>query len=115
MSDAPRDVTPATTLTEAVAVLAGLGDEGAALAGGTWVMRRPVPYFELETRAWISTSMGRVPSMQAVTTEPAASAGRSARNICEGFATGASPELVISNTPTSFAAPKRFLVARTMR
>jgi carbon-monoxide dehydrogenase medium subunit len=41
MSDAPRDVTPATTLTEAVAVLAGLGDEGAALAGGTWVMRRP--------------------------------------------------------------------------
>jgi carbon-monoxide dehydrogenase medium subunit len=28
-----------TTLTEAVAALAGLGDEGAALAGGTWVMR----------------------------------------------------------------------------
>jgi len=39
MSDAPGYVRPVTTLTEAVAALADLGDEGAALAGGTWVMR----------------------------------------------------------------------------
>ncbi len=53
--------------------------------------------------------------MQAVTTEPAAPTGLSCKNISEGFATAMNPAPVISKTPTSLAAPKRFFVARTMR
>jgi hypothetical protein len=53
--------------------------------------------------------------MHAVTTDPATPCGRSCKNISDGFATGTSPSPVISKTPSSLAAPKRFLVARTMR
>ena len=41
--------------------------------------------------------------------------GRSARNICEGFGTARRPVPVISNTPSSLTAPKRFFTARTTR
>ncbi len=40
---------------------------------------------------------------------------RSARNSWDGLGTSRSPVLVISNTPSSFAAPNRFLNARTTR
>jgi aerobic carbon-monoxide dehydrogenase medium subunit len=47
-------VQPAATVAEAVAALTDLGDEGAAIAGGTWVMRAPP---RAETRA--STKVSR--------------------------------------------------------
>src|SRR5499427_9910392 len=59
--------------------------------------------------------MGRDPSMEHNTAEPAAFVGRSARNSFDGFGTGRRPADVISNTPNSLTAPKRFLTARTTR
>ena len=53
--------------------------------------------------------------MQQSTTEPGAFAGRSARNNCDGFGTARSPAPVISKTPSSLTAPKRFFTARTTR
>ena len=41
MSVLTGNVEPAATLAGAVATLARLGGEGAAIAGGTWVMRGP--------------------------------------------------------------------------
>ena len=78
-------------------------------------MRRGVPKDVGETRACTSTSMGREPSSVATTAEPGEPSGRSARKRAEGLATGVSPEPVISKTPISEMAPKRFFTARTMR
>ena len=77
--------------------------------------RRGVASAEGESRAWISTSSGRVPSMPANTAVPLALPRRSARNRAEGLATSTRPPAVISNTPISSVGPKRFLTARRMR
>ena len=78
-------------------------------------VRRAVPYAPVLTSACTSTSSGRVPSSEQSTTDPGASAARSDRNSRDGFDTGSSPEPVISNTPSSLTAPKRFFTARTTR
>jgi hypothetical protein len=49
------------------------------------------------------------------TDEPGTFIGRSARNSADGLGTGFNPPAVISNTPSSLTAPKRFLTARMMR
>ena len=49
------------------------------------------------------------------TAEPGTFVGRSARNSFDGFGTARRPAPVISNTPSSLTAPKRFLTARTTR
>ena len=67
------------------------------------------------TSACTSTSSGREPSRQHSTADPATFCGRSARNSADGFGTAFSPLPVISNTPISLTAPKRFFTARTMR
>ena len=85
------------------------------LASSPSEVRRGVPKEVGETRACTSTSMGREPSRVATTAEPGEPAGRSARKSAEGFATGVSPVSVISKTPSSEIAPKRFFTARTMR
>jgi hypothetical protein len=46
---------------------------------------------------------------------PAAGSGALARKIAEGLRISRSPPSVIAKKPSSFTAPKRFLVARTMR
>ena len=79
------------------------------------VVRRAVPSELDDTRAWISTRIGRVPSMLATTTEPGTSTGRSARNSADGLATACSPCSFISKTPISLVEPKRFLTVRRMR
>ncbi len=53
--------------------------------------------------------------MVATTAEPGEPAMRSARKRAEGLATGFRPTPVISNTPSSETAPKRFFTARTIR
>ena len=66
------------------------------------------------TKACISTRSGRVPSMPAKTTEPVVFVSRSDKNNSEGLITCSSPLPVISNTPISSDAPKRFLTARNI-
>ena len=78
-------------------------------------MRRGVPKRVGDTSACTSTSMGREPSIVATTAEPGEPSLRSARKSAEGLATGLRPAPVISKTPISETAPKRFLTARTMR
>ena len=51
-------------------------------------MRRGLPNEVGETRAWISTSMGRDPSTVATTADPGDPARRSERNSADGFGTG---------------------------
>src|SRR6266536_2854808 len=78
-------------------------------------MRLALPYMLELTSACTSTRIGRDPSTEHNTAEPGAFDGRSARNIFEGFGTALRPDDVISNTPSSLTAPKRFLTARTTR
>jgi len=78
-------------------------------------VRRGVPNDARVTRACSSSSIGRVPSSAETTTEPGASAGRSARKKPEGFGTSTSPLPAISKTPISFVEPKRFFTARRTR
>ena len=78
-------------------------------------VRRALPNVLLLTSACTSTSSGREPSMEHSTAEPGVPAGRSARNSCDGLGTARRPLPVISNTPSSLTAPKRFLTARTTR
>ena len=68
-----------------------------------------------DSSACTSTSTGRVPSRPANTALPATLPRRSARNSADGLATSARPRSVISNTPISSVAPKRFFTARRMR
>ncbi len=80
--------------------------------------RRGVAKAEGATSAWISTSIGRVPSIPAKTAAPLTPASppcRSDRNRAEGLRTSISPPSVISKTPISSDGPKRFLTARRMR
>ena len=79
------------------------------------MVRRGVPKLVPLVRACSSTRIGRVPSMLAVTTDPAAAAGRSDRKTAEGLATSSSPRSFISKTPISLVEPKRFLTARRTR
>ena len=67
------------------------------------------------TNACTSTSNGRVPSWVANTTLPGLDAPRRLINMAEGLVTSFSPCSVIANTPISFTAPKRFLIARIIR
>ena len=76
---------------------------------------RALPNVLLVTSACTSTSIGRDPSMQHSTADPGFPIERSARNNCDGLGTSRSPVLVISKTPSSLAAPNRFLKARTTR
>ena len=46
---------------------------------------------------------------------PAAGCGERERKIAAGFLTSFSPLALMAKKPSSFTAPKRFLVARTMR
>src|SRR5881396_688722 len=78
-------------------------------------VRRGMASPECDTRAWISTRSGRLPSSVASTAEPGAPTGRSARKAADGFGTSASPPSPISNTATSLVEPKRFLTARSTR
>ena len=77
--------------------------------------RRGVPKEVGAVRAWISTSMGRVPSIPAKNEAPDTAWSRSARNSAEGLVTCDRPASVISKTPISSAGPKRFLTARRIR
>ena len=67
------------------------------------------------TKAWISTSSGRVPSSVTSTHEPGTGAPCVDRKIALGLLTPFKPRSVIANTPISLTAPKRFLIARTSR
>lgn len=53
--------------------------------------------------------------MAAVTTDPGAASGRSAKNTAEGLATSPRPRVFISKTPISLVEPKRFFTARRIR
>ena len=50
-----------------------------------------------------------------MTTLPGATFSGRARKIAEGFDTSRRPDSVIAKNASSLTAPKRFLVARTMR
>ena len=65
--------------------------------------------------ACTSTRIGRVPSIVTAMAEPGALGMRSARNASDGFVTSTRPLSAISNTPTSFVEPKRFLTERSSR
>ena len=77
--------------------------------------RRGLPRLLGTTRAWISASTGRTPSITQVTQVPGASAGRPLSRASDGLGTSDRPQSSISNTPISLVAPKRFLAARRMR
>ena len=59
-------------------------------------------------RAWISTSNGLLPSITGTTTDPTACLSLDARATSDGLRTSTSPLSLISKTPTSWVAPKRF-------
>jgi hypothetical protein len=67
------------------------------------------------TRAWISTSRGRVPSSVTSTHEPGTGSLCVDRKMALGLVTPLRPLSVMANTPISLTAPKRFLMARTKR
>ena len=59
--------------------------------------------------------MGACLTCVASTTLPATASPWRDRNMADGLLTSRSPASVMTNTPISFTAPKRFLIARTMR
>ncbi|MNT08702.1 hypothetical protein D3C72_1434520 [compost metagenome] len=77
--------------------------------------RRALGKWLVSTRAWISTSKGRVPSCVTITQEPGTWLSCCDRNRADGFDTPFKPFSVMANTPSSLTAPKRFLMARTRR
>ena len=77
--------------------------------------RRGEPPGDWSTRAWISTSSGRVPSWVMSTQEPATESACCDRNRAEGLLTVFRPRSVMPKTPSSLTAPKRFLIARIRR
>ena len=79
------------------------------------IRRRGVPSEVGATSAWISTSIGRVPSSVTNTQLPGTGSECWLKKIALGLLTPLSPFSVIANTPISFTAPKRFLMARTKR
>ena len=68
---------------------------------------------EIAAAALLSLTLLAAPTGAAA--EPGALPERSARNIFDGFGTARRPVAVISKTPSSLAAPKRFFTARTTR
>ena len=78
-------------------------------------VRRALPNCVGEVSPWISTKIGRVPSIVTAMAEPAALIMRSARNASLGLVTSIMPPSRISNTPTSEVAPKRFFTERSKR
>ena len=77
--------------------------------------RRGAPPADWSTSAWISTSSGRVPSWVISTQEPDTGSACCDRKSADGLVTAFSPRSVMPNTPSSFTAPKRFLMARISR
>ncbi len=69
----------------------------------------------LSTSAWISTSIGRVPSSVTSTQEPGTGSLCVDKKMALGLVTPLRPLSVIAKTPISLTAPKRFLMARTSR
>ena len=69
----------------------------------------------LSTSAWISTSKGRVPSSVTMTQLPGTGSECWLKKMALGLLTPFKPFSVMANTPISFTAPKRFLMARTSR
>ena len=63
------------------------------------------------TRAWISTSIGLVPSIVQTIAVPGAPTLCSDSRILDGLLTSIKPLSVISKTPSSFVEPKRFFTA----
>ncbi len=61
------------------------------------------------TRAWISTIMGRDPSIMRLRIEPTRSSWRCARSSFDGFGHSISPFSVILKIPTSLVVPNLFL------
>ena len=78
-------------------------------------VRRGTAKTEWAVKAWISPSMGRIPSRTAATADPAWLAARSARSSWDGFSSSDNPLLVMVNRPDSLVEPKRFLMPRRMR
>ncbi len=64
------------------------------------------------TSAWISTSIGRVPSKITVTADPGTFFTLSCKKRADGLDTSFSPSSAISKIPTSSIAPNRFLRVR---
>ena len=79
------------------------------------VVRLAFPYIVGVTSAWISTKIGRVPSIATTIAEPVAPSNRSSKKIWEGFATSSNPCSCISNIPISFVEPNRFFTALKIR
>ena len=69
----------------------------------------------VSTSAWISTSIGRVPSSVTSTQLPGTGCACWLRKIALGLETPFRPRSVMANTPISLTAPKRFLMARIRR
>ena len=63
----------------------------------------------VHTRACISRSIGRLPSMEHVTIDPDAPSGLPLSIYSDGFSTSTSPSAFISNTPISLVEPNLFL------
>ena len=78
-------------------------------------MRRGAPKRIRSTSACSSMSSGRPPSRITVTMLPAAGCAARARKMAEGFRTSFSPVPVMAKKASSLTAPKRFLIARTIR
>ena len=79
------------------------------------VVRLAFPNIVGVTNAWISTKIGRVPSIATTIAEPVAPSRRSSKKICEGLATSSNPCSCISKIPISFVEPNRFFTARKIR
>ena len=97
---------------------AGAAPRAAARAGSTRIRPRRAAATcpgASSTSACTSTSSGRLPSRATVTTLPGTGVSCRDRKIADGLRTSFRPCSAIANTPISFAAPKRFLTARTTR
>ena len=89
-------------------------DHGLFLIAGSYLIVSFL-HRHLEGGAQISVAWQTVPYIVLTTAEPGDPACRSARKSAEGFATGLRPAPVISKTPSSDTAPKRFFTALTIR
>ena len=85
------------------------------LRGEKRSLNRTLALTALSDGAWHSKSMAREPSIVQQTTLPGAGGASPCRNTLLGFSTDSRPWLVISKTPISSVAPKRFLIVRNRR
>ena len=79
------------------------------------VVRLALPNIVGVTKAWISTKIGRLPSIATTIADPVAPSKRSSKKTCDGLATSFNPPSSISKIPISLVDPKRFLTARKIR